>query len=217
METKKLFWEDAYAKEFDAVVARKGEGFVVLDQTLFYPLGGGQVGDTGSLDGVKVTDTRYSEEPGKEGEITHLVEDSSGFQEGAGVHGVLDWDRRYKIMRLHTAAHVIWYFFKEFDADCKASSGKVNSDKGYNDYLFTKELTPEALEAVESKANAFLAKGASVKIWFEGEKRWWELPGFPRMPCGGTHVKDVSEVGRVALKKGKNAGGGRRRIEYRLA
>ena len=229
--TEKLYWKDAYMKDFTARVISKTEQAVVLDRTAFFPEGGGQVADTGVLNDIKVFDVRKQDE-----DIAHFVEEISNFAIGDEVTGRIDWDRRYKIMRLHTAAHIVFFCFRDFfDKNCTASSGRVNEEKERSDYLFTKELNLEDLKIVENRANEVISKGLDVKIWFEdtetrevnpwtgavapitsGLRRKWRIEGFPEMECGGTHVRKISEIGNIALKKAKNPGGGRRRIETRL-
>ena len=230
--TERLFWKDAYAREFDAAVVAVRGNALVLDATLFFPEGGGQAGDTGTIGGVKVVDTR------KEGDgVLHLVADASSFSVGQTVHGVIDWERRYKIMRLHTAAHVGFFALREFDAGCTASSGRVDDEKERSDYTFMKELTPEALAAAEARTNEIISRNLGVRIWFEesegaetnpwtrapgsgflaGLRRKWQIDGFEAMDCGGTHVRNTSEIGVVRMSKGKNPGGGKKRIEIRLA
>ncbi len=230
--TEKLYWKDAYMKDFTACVTSKTEQAVILDRTVFFPEGGGQVADTGMLNNLKVFDVRKLDE-----DITHFVNEISSFAVGDEVTGRIDWDRRYRIMRLHTAAHIVFFCFREvFDENCTASSGRVDEEKERSDYLFTRELTPEILGMVENRANEGIKKCLDVNIWFEdaearkvnpwtgavapitsGLRRKWKIEGFPEMECGGTHVRNTSEIGSITLKKAKNPGGGRRRIEMRLA
>ncbi len=230
--TERLFWRDAYMKEFSAKVLFIRDGGLVLDRTCFFPEGGGQASDSGTLNGVRIINLRADGD-----EILHFVEDPSRFKEGQEIHGAIDWERRYRIMRLHSAAHVVFFCFRtKFDPDCTASSGRVDEEKERSDYLFTKELTPEILKTIEDCANETIARGLDVKIWFEdaearevnpwtgatapiesGLRRKWKIEGFPEMECGGTHVKNTSEIGRIVLKKGKNPGRGRKRIEVYLA
>jgi Ser-tRNA(Ala) deacylase AlaX len=107
--TRRLFWEDAYAKEFDAKVVAVEGNQVVLDQTAFNPRGGGLVGDIGTLNGVKVLDTV------KIGgdSIAHVLEPGGSWVAGNPVHGVLDWERRHRIMRMHTSAHLLSAIFNK--------------------------------------------------------------------------------------------------------
>ncbi len=210
--TRKLYWEDAYAKEFSATVTEVGDGFVVLNQTLFFAEGGGQPGDTGSLNSVRVANTKYADAEGKK--IAHFVE--GGLEKGDAVHGVIDWERRYELMRLHSALHVVHFVFKEWDPKAKCTSGRIKPGKADNDYLFSEPITPEKIAETREKANRIIAKGGKVRVWTdeEGRRKWrfkeWE------MDCGGTHVADLKEIGRIQLRKGKNAGKGWRRIEVYL-
>ncbi len=100
--TRRLFWEDMYLREFEAKVESVDGTRVVLDQTAFNPRGGGLVSDTGTLGGLRVPEVV------KEGEeIVHLLDAPPGFGPGAVVHGALDWERRFRIMRMHTSAHIL--------------------------------------------------------------------------------------------------------------
>jgi alanyl-tRNA synthetase len=210
--TRKLYWEDAYAKDFNATVTRVGDGFVVLNQTLFFAEGGGQPGDTGHLKGLRVSNTKYADDERKE--IAHFVEGE--LQKGDSVHGEIDWDRRYKLMRLHSALHVVHFAFKELDPKLQCTSGRIKEEKADNDYLFSEPVTAEKVAEAEARANQVISKGGKVEVWTdEGGCRKWRLGDWV-MDCGGVHVADVKEIGCARLKKGKNAGKGWRRIEVFL-
>jgi Ser-tRNA(Ala) deacylase AlaX len=114
--TEKLYWRDAYAKEFTAQVSSKTIQALILDRTAFFPEGGGQAADTGSLNGVRVIDVRRQDE-----DIMHYVETMSNLDIGDEVIGKIDWDRRYRIMRLHTAAHIGFFCEPLFCSTRKAS------------------------------------------------------------------------------------------------
>jgi Ser-tRNA(Ala) deacylase AlaX len=116
-----LFWENQYQVEFDATITKIIGNSVVLDTTGFYPQGGGQVGDTGYLNGIRVVDTQ----PGEETDIAHILEIKPFFSVGALVHGKIDWERRYKIMRLHSAAQRA-----RMKSQRKWKHGKSNVEKG---------------------------------------------------------------------------------------
>ena len=212
--TKKLFWENQYQVEFDATITKNIGNSVVLDATGFYPQGGGQVGDTGYLNGIRVVDTQ----PAEETDIAHTLEIKPFFSVGALVHGKMDWERRYKIMRLHSGAHIVYFLMQEvFGEDCKpASSGLLDEEKERSDYLFEEKLDEEKLKLVEEIANQIIKKGYEIKTWSENGKRYWKMELFPAMKCGGTHVKDSSEIGEIKVKKGKKPGKGKERIEISL-
>jgi alanyl-tRNA synthetase len=212
--TKKLFWENQYQVEFDATITKIIGNSVVLDATGFCPQGGGQVGDTGYLNGIRVVDTQ----PGEETDIAHILETKPFFSVGASVHGKIDWERRYEIMRLHSAAHIVYFLMQEvFGEDCKpASSGLLDEEKERSDYLFEEKLDEEKLKLVEEIANQIIRKGYEIKTWSENGKKYWKMELFPAMKCGGTHVKDSSEIGEIKVKRGKKRGKGKERIEISL-
>jgi alanyl-tRNA synthetase len=204
-------------KDFDAKVVRSEEGSVVLDETCFFPQGGGQVGDAGEISGSRVVNTLIE---GKE--VRHILEGVSSFAVGQLVHGVIDWERRYRIMRLHSAAHLVYYAMQEvFGERCKpASSGLLDEVKDRSDYLFDEPLDRGKLARVEERVNQLVAEGLPITYGLEsgsGERFLWKVAPFPAMACGGTHVRNTSEIGRVSIKRGSKPGRGRERIELTLA
>jgi len=217
--TKNLFWENPYQVEFDGKVALCQGDRLILDQTCFYPRGGGQVGDIGEIGGVRVLDTVKDES----NEVVHILEKETAFKEGDKVRGRIDWERRYRIMRLHSAAHLVFYLMKEtFGETCKpASSGLLDENKDRSDYTGINvkdgvELR-ERLKIVEEKANRLVEAGGEIKTWTdEAGQRLWELKGYPVMACGGTHVRNLREVGRIQVRRGSKPGAGRERIEISL-
>ncbi|NYZ79196.1 alanyl-tRNA editing protein [Candidatus Micrarchaeota archaeon] len=214
--TETLFWKDPYMREFEAKVVSVSEKEVVLDRTCFFPQGGGQVGDTGFLNDVRVVDTRKDENYS----ITHFLEREAAFKAGEVVKGRIDWEKRYRTMRLHSAAHVVYYLLIEmFGEKCKlASSGIVNEKKDITDYL-TESFDREKLAEVERKANELIKKGGEIRTWSDEQKpnyRYWEIDGFPKMPCGGTHPKRLEEIGEIVVQRGKKPGAGKERVEILL-
>jgi alanyl-tRNA synthetase len=124
-------------------------------------------------------------------------------------------------MRLHSAAHVVYYFMQEvFGVGCKpASPGVVNERKDASDYLFEEKLDKEKLSLVEQKANEFISKGFEIRTWndeTDPSTRNWEVHGYPKMHCGGTHPKSLSEIGKIRVERGKKPGAGKERIEITL-
>ncbi len=216
MGTEALFWKDPYMREFEAKVVSASGKEVVLDRTCFFPQGGGQVGDTGFLNDARVIDSRKDEEYN----VKHLLEREIQFKFGDVVKGKIDWEKRYRTMRLHSAAHVVYYLLIDmFGEKCKlASSGIVNEKKDITDYL-TESFDREKLVVVESKANELIGRGGEIRTWNDEQKpnyRYWEIDGFPKMPCGGTHVKRLEEIGEIIVQRGKKPGAGKERIEILL-
>jgi Ser-tRNA(Ala) deacylase AlaX len=216
MGTETLFWKDPYMKEFEAKVVSVNGKEVVLDRTCFFPQGGGQVGDAGFLNDVRVVDTRKDENY----DVTHFLEKDAPFKVGEVVKGRIDWEKRYRTMRLHSAAHVVYYILMDMLGEkCKlASSGIVNEKKDITDYI-TDSLEKEKLVVVEAKANELIRKGGEIRTWSDEQKpnyRYWEIDGFPKMPCGGTHPKRLGEIGEIVVQRGKKPGAGKERIEILL-
>ncbi len=228
--TELLYHTDSYLKEFDAavvVVDVENHG-LVLDRTAFFPGGGGQLPDRGSLshEGNAYTVKRAKKISGK---IVHLIEGDQPLPAaGAAVQGRIDWDFRYQLMRTHTAMHVLCgVIFRDYGAS--VTGGNMNALKGRMDFEFEtmrKELVAEIETAINQEiANALPVKTrilpreeafqipdlirTKINLLPEGipEVRIVELEGLDIQADGGTHVKNTSEVGplRVAdyTSKGK--------------
>ena len=209
--TVKLYNVDSYLKEFSATVIKIDGNNVVLDQTAFYPEGGGQAGDTGFIDDNRVLDTKIIDSS-----IIHILEEAPSFQMDDTIHSVLDWDRRYKIMRLHTASHMMEYYLWKHFGYAERTGSNVDDRKDRADYAYDERLDPETLKKVEDDTNSFLVEGNDVVI-VEDEQgmRNWKC-GPVEMHCSGTHVRNTVEVGRIKLKR-KNPGRGEERVETSLA
>ena len=210
MTTERLYYQDSHLREFDAQVisCEPGKhGFdVVLDRTAFYPEGGGQPGDTGTLGGVSVTDTHE-----RDGEIVHYCEQP--LTPGAHVRGVLNWQRRFDLMQQHSGEHLV--------------SGIIHRRFGYDNVGFhmgaemitidlSGLLTPEQLREVEREANEAVCRNLPVEVTYPdaetlrtipyrskkeltGEVRIVTFPGVDICACCGTHVKATGEIGLIKI------------------
>ena len=211
MVTERLYDADHYLKTFTARVLGLRDGGVLLDRTAFYAEAGGQAGDTGTLGGERVIDTKIDED----GVIVHHLEDPPGFKMGDVVEGVIDWERRYRIMRLHTASHIMEYFLWRRYGYMERTGSYVDDKKDRADYVHEDRLDPGKLKAVEVDTNEFLAEGHPVKIEVDDEgMRHWSC-GPVEMLCAGTHVRNTSEIGVIKLKR-RNPGRGSERVETSL-
>lgn len=234
--TKALYLEDSYLEECDATVASVKEGkYVVLDQTIFYPKGGGQPCDTGK---IAKEDMSYSVVyVGKfSGEISHEV-DRSGLKEGDKVHCALDWERRYKLMRSHTAAHVFASLLCT-GTGALVTGNQLEEDKIRFDFSLEK-FDPEILRQYLDRANELFRKDIRVK-WYELPReealkipgvvkmaeafppdiprlRIVEIVGVDKQADGGTHVRNLKEVGQIRVLKTENKGKHNRRVYFALA
>ena len=211
-ETKKLFNDDPYLTSFTAKVVKVDGDIVELDQTAFFPEGGGQVGDTGILGGMRVVDTQKDD-----GVIRHILEAPPGFGVGDEVEGEIDWGRRYHIMKLHSDAHIMEHFLWQRIGTIDRVGSRVDEKKDRADYVYEGRLPAEGLIEAQGDTNAFLAEGHEITIRPDPENpdiRIWRC-GPVEMPCGGTHVRNTSEIGAVKLKR-KNPGKGVERVETSL-
>lgn len=234
--TEELFRDDSYMKTCNAEVISIDENGIELDQTVFYAMGGGQLGDTGVIrqaDGseVVITDTRKDRETGR---YCHVTESSDGLAVGDLVTAEIDWDRRYRLMRMHTACHLLCAAI-----DGGVTGGSVGPDKSRLDFdLQDTALDKEAINATinrlveedheleikwitdeEMAANQDLVRTMSVKPPSgSGRVRLMKIgEQVDLQPCGGTHVKRTSEIGRLEVGKIENKGKHNRRVNIRLA
>lgn len=212
--TKKLFYNDQYSKEATARVVRIDNNQVWLDQTIFFAFSGGQENDSGTINGMKIVDLKWSED---KKEIIHVLESAPNFKVGDQVQLQLDWEKRWKLMRLHSAAHVVGDVLEKKFGIKEYVGSNVTVEKSRLDILYPENISPKIPE-IEKLSNDFIAKGLDVKI-YEDEKekglRWWECEGI-KMNCSGTHVKNLKEIGQVKLKR-SNIGKGKERVEIKLA
>jgi Ser-tRNA(Ala) deacylase AlaX len=228
--TRKLFWEDAYLKDFEAKVLSVDGRNVVLEQTCFYPKGGGQPCDTGRINGIGVVEAVKNGE-----DVVHVLEKEASFKVGDLVKGSIDWERRYKLMRMHTAAHIISAVINR-ETGAMITGNQLDVDRSRIDYSlenFDKALIEDCIR----KANEEASKGLEVKSYFikreEAEKipsitklakglpdlqefRIVEIVGLDLQADGGTHVKNTREIGRIKIEGMENKGKSNRRIYFSL-
>lgn len=229
--TKELFREDSYLKSSTATVTECGDGFVRFDQTIFYPLGGGQPGDTGTItwdDGsATIVDTRYVD-----GDIGHVLEDGATYPPvGSSVELELDWDRRYRHMRMHTAMHLLGSILQYGVTGGNISAEKSRLDFNMEDTV-DKQAVGEALGKLvagdhavscrwiseeELDANPELVRTMSVQPpRGKGAIRLLEIENTDLQPCGGTHLRSTAEVGAVRIGKVEKKGRQNRRVNIHL-
>jgi misacylated tRNA(Ala) deacylase len=229
--TELLFLKDSYLKEFDAcIVGIEGE-CVELDKTAFYPQGGGQPCDLGTLEGRKVLEVVK-----KSGKVLHKLESIEGLNVGEKVHGVIDWERRYWFMRMHSSAHIIaGVIFKETGNLITGNQlGNPESRVDFN----TENYSPEFFKSIEGKTNEVIERNLEHKISFLSREETLKIPelfrlkdvlpkeipefrivsigGFDTQADGGTLVKNTSEIGRIKITRTENKGAKNRRLYWTL-
>ncbi|NCN38805.1 MAG: alanyl-tRNA editing protein AlaX [Candidatus Aenigmarchaeota archaeon CG_4_10_14_0_8_um_filter_37_24] len=234
--SKILYLSDCYLKEWDAAVAKDNGKYIVLDQTAFYPNSGGQPCDTGTMKTENGNEYKVVYVGKFSGDVSHEV-DNGGLKAGDKVHCRIDWDRRYKLMRMHTAAHVFSRVI--FDETGAVTSGnQLDLDKSRIDFTL-ENLDKGKIKEWEKKANEIIAGGRNLKISFYPREEAFKIPDFIRtskllvpedlktiriveiegldqQACGGTHLKNISEIGKIEVLKVENKGKNNRRIYFRL-
>ncbi len=241
--TEPLYHTDAYLKEFEATVAAVEGNAIALDRTAFYPGGGGQPNDVGAVTAGKhswpVTKVRKTRPERAEGGGDHIWHELAGEppSDGAVVHGVIDWERRYKLMRTHTAMHILCgVIFRDYGAS--VTGGNMEPLKGRMDFEF-ETMRQELVKEIEEKINVEVAAARPTRVKIlpraeafaipdlirtkinllpEGiaEVRTVEIVGLDLQADGGTHVANTSEVGRIRVVDYKSKGKINKRIELEI-
>src|SRR5512139_1728683 len=175
METKQLYLYDSYRKEFEAKIERINDKEVVLNQTLFHPLTGGVSFDTGFIedDGAKRAVLRV-EINRETKEITHVVDDPGVLRAGDHVKCSITWDRRYRLMRLHTSAHLVAAIMYRFH-DARITGGQVDPEQARMDFNLPR-TDREVFEDAVAKANLEVQKKTQLKIYFLNRDEALKIP-----------------------------------------
>jgi misacylated tRNA(Ala) deacylase len=223
-----LFRDDPYLAACEATVVSAHEHVVELDRTVFYPLGGGQAGDTGRIGEWRVLDTRKGEDS-----VLHLLEPGAKPEPGMKLHIEIDWERRYRLMRLHTALHLLGAVVK-----APVTGGRIGDDKAHLD--FDVEMEKLVKNEIEARLNELIKSGAETRArWItdaeldarpelvktmsvapprgEGRVRLLEIPGVDLQACGGTHVRHTSEIGRLVVARIRSEGKRNKRVTLTFA
>ena len=236
MITELLFRHDAYLKTATAQVVAVHERGVELDRSIFYPVGGGQSGDTGFLlrvngERISIVDTRKGDSIDQ---VLHIPAPGMPRPEfGETLTLELDWQRRYALMRLHTALHVM-----SCVVVAPVTGGNISPDKARLDFDIDMNLLDA--EKIERETNAMIARGVETEtVWITDEEldarpelvktmsvqpprsagrvRLLRIPGIDLQPCGGTHVKNIAEIGSIRVLRIRSEGKRNRRVEIALA
>ena len=229
--TSEIFRDDAYKEQCEAQILDFGDNWIILDQTVFYAEGGGQLGDTGLIKAgqqeIQIENTVKENDL-----IKHIYNSKFDFEIGDNVTCIIDWDRRYKLMKMHTSLHLLCSL-----VNAKVTGGSVGDGKGRLD--FNLDFKPNK-EELKDNLNDLIQGNHDITIsWISTQeldknpnlvKTMSVLPprtnGSIRMvrigdnidyqPCGGTHVKNTSEIGLVEINKVENKGKLNKRVAISL-
>jgi misacylated tRNA(Ala) deacylase len=220
-----------YMKAFDGRVVRVEGNRIVLDQTAFNPRGGGLVSDLGELGGSSLVEVIKENE-----EVFHLVNDPALFKVDETVHGVLDWDRRYKIMKMHTTAHILSAIVNR-ETGALITGNQIGPDESRVDFSL-EAFDREKLTDYTKMANGVVGRGVAVTTYFMNRDRALGTPGLVKlanaMPPsvselrivqigdvdtqadGGVHVANTREIGEIRVQRAENKGKSNRRLYFTL-
>mgnify|MGYP000970298428 FL=1 len=212
MSVKKIFWEDPYLTRLEARVTSMDNNVITLDQTIAFAFSGGQQSDSGTIGGFQIIEAK------KEGkEIFYTIEQNHNLLLNQNVMVAIDWEKRYRLMKLHFAAEIILELvYQNYNLPEKIGAN-ITVDKARVDFSWDgriSEIFPELL----NKANNIIDSNLDIISAFEDEeyeKRYWCIEGFAKVPCGGTHLKKTGEIGSISLRR-NNLGSGKERIEIYL-
>ena len=225
-----LFREDPYLKSCEATVVAVHGDAIELDRTVFYPLGGGQAGDTGKVGAWRVLDTRKGPLPDQ---VLHILEPGASAPAGSKVELQLDWERRHRLMRLHTALHLLGAVVK-----APVTGGRIAEDKAHLD--FDVDMARLVAPDIEAQLNELVRAGVATRaIWISdaeldarpelvrtmsvapprgaGRVRLLEIPGIDLQACGGTHVANTAEVGALKVARIRSEGKRNKPVTLELA
>jgi len=229
--TELLYLKDSYLKEFDAQILEIIGNAIVLDKTAFYYQGGGQPCDLGTLNGKKVLEVVK-----KEGKVLHRLESTEGFRAGEKAHGVLDWERRYYFMRMHSSAHIIAGVISK-ETGKMITGNQLGMPESRMDFNM-ENYNPEFFKELEKKTNQVIEGNLVQGISFKSREETLKMPELFRLQDvlpkeipefrivsigdfdvqadGGTHVKNTQEIGKVRILRTENKGAQNRRIYWTL-
>ncbi|MDR3410641.1 MAG: alanyl-tRNA editing protein [Formivibrio sp.] len=211
--TEKIFWSDPYLSALDTLVTAVDSDTIQLKETIFYAFSGGQESDSGTIGGYPVqTATKVGTD------IHYRLAPDHPLRTGDAVHVEIDWPRRYALMRLHFAAELVLELVSREVTAIEKVGAHIAQDKARIDFKTTENISAY-FPIVSAKAQAIIEADLPIISAFSDEaaqRRYWEIPDFARVPCGGTHLRSTREVGGIRLKR-KNVGKGTERIEIYLA
>jgi alanyl-tRNA synthetase len=212
MAVAKIFWEDPYLAELPARVTSVTGAVITVDKTIAFAFSGGQESDRGTMNGYEII---KAEKDGKQ--IFYTLAEGHDLRSGGDALIKIDWERRYKIMKLHFAAEIILELVtRHFDSPEKIGA-HISEDKARVDFAWQGNIA-QTFDFLQKEAAQIIAADSPIQSEFsdqENEIRYWEIENFARVSCGGTHIRKSGEIGAIALKR-NNIGKGKERIEITL-
>ncbi|PYI51591.1 alanine--tRNA ligase-related protein [Paenibacillus flagellatus] len=209
---EKMFWTNPYLTRLDTRISGVSGQQITVEQTIFYAFSGGQESDHGTIGGYSVLQAQ------KDGhEIVYTVEEGHGLKVGDEVTMTIDWDRRYRLMRLHFAAEIVLELVYKHLNGIEKIGAHIAQEKARIDFAWNEPIS-SSFPVIEKQFREIVGADLDISSAFsdeEKERRYWEIEGFSKVACGGTHLKKTGEVGFIKLKR-NNIGRGKERIDIYL-
>lgn len=209
MVCKKIFWEDPYLTEIKSIIMSTNANIITLDKTIVFAFSGGQQSDSGSIGGYNILNAKKIDN-----EIFYTVEQDHQLKVGDEVIVKIDWEKRYKLMRLHFAAEIVLELVYQNYNRPEKIGANITEDKARIDFYWKGNIS-EIYPLITEKINELVKNDLDIISDFsdlENEIRYWEIQGFAKVPCGGTHLRKTGEIGYIVLKR-NNLGKNKERIE----
>lgn len=208
---KKVFWDNPYQTSLRTKVAAVQGNQVLFDETIAYSFSGGQESDKATVNGLPILDSKM------EGNlIYYTLPERHGLSPGDEVEMLIDWQRRYRLMRLHFAAELVLELVTQKFHLAKVGA-HISEEKSRIDFIFPEHIS-SIFDEILTDYNRIINEDKLIENGFsdvQNQRRYWKIDGFAQVPCGGTHVKSTREVGFVTLKRSRS-GKSIERIEIRL-
>lgn len=208
---RKVFWENPYQTHLVTKVASVEGNCVLFEETIAFSFSGGQESDKAVVNGLALLQSKIDSNL-----IYYWLPEGHQLEVGDQVEMSIDWPRRYRIMRLHFAAELVLELVTR-KLGLEKIGAHIAENKARIDFASDKNLAAE-LPNLLAEYNEIIKRDLPIVTGFDdlkNQRRYWEIEGFSKVPCGGTHVKSTAEVGQVSLKR-VNIGSGKERIEITL-
>ena len=212
MAVEKIFWHDPYKTELLTTITSVNNDVVTLHKTIAYAFSGGQQSDDGTINGYPILKAQ------KEGkQIFYTIQSDHDLYVNEAVLLKIDWEKRYKIMKLHFAAEIILELVNQNFGNPEKFGANITSEKARIDFIWENNIS-EMFPILESKASELINADLPIESAFSDEAeeiRYWKIEGFGQVPCGGTHIKSTGELKAIRLKRDRQ-GKSKERIEIYL-
>jgi Ser-tRNA(Ala) deacylase AlaX len=210
--TRKVFWQNPYQTKLQTEISEVNGAVVQLKETIFFAFSGGQESDNGTIADNEVLDAKKLGHS-----IEYTLAEDHGLKLGDPVEVRIDWPRRYKLMRLHFAAELTLEIMNAKLNNPERIGSHIGKHKARIDFIWHENINPLLPEVLTEVKEIIDQDLEIIKDYSDKEKqiRYWQIPGFAQVPCGGTHIHSTSEVGSLRLKR-NNIGKNKERVEIYL-